>query len=136
MPTRELLVHGVRDPEHDQLAPEVVEEELAAACADAMPRSLEADVLVSPLEGGVAPFWARADEISEGGLFVGTRKRLPPDALLLVEVVFRDPALPKLRLDAHVVHSIPGAGFGCCFVGISEQDKRRLRAIIADRQQA
>lgn len=92
---------------------------------------LEADVLVSPLAGDIEPFWARADEVSEQGLFVRTRKRLPADALLMLEVVFRDLSLPKLRLDAHVVHCIPGAGFGCRFVAGSEQLTRELARIIA-----
>ena len=87
-------------------------------------------VLVSPLLDGCAPFVARGEQLTEEGVFLSTRKVVPVETLLAIEIAFADPALARLRLDAQVVHQVPGAGLGCRFVALSSRDTGRLREAI------
>lgn len=88
-------------------------------------------MLVTPLDRDLGPYWARAEEISHRGMFIRTRRLPREDALLMIELVFPELPVPKLRLDAHVVHRIPGAGFGCRFVAVPERVSRRLSELVA-----
>ncbi|MBW2736227.1 MAG: PilZ domain-containing protein [Deltaproteobacteria bacterium] len=123
--------HGARNQDLDLVTLETVEGDSGTHSPKEDPPALEADVLVMPLAGDTGSFWARADEFSEQGLFLRTRKRLLEDALLILEVVFRNHTLPKLRFDAHVVHCIFGAGFGCRFVAVPRQLSQSLAQIVA-----
>ncbi|MCK5796662.1 MAG: PilZ domain-containing protein [Deltaproteobacteria bacterium] len=99
-------------------------------------KELRADVFVTPLDSSLLPFWAAAEEVSHQGVFIRTRRLPREDALLLLELVFPDLSVPKLRLDAHVVHRIPGAGFGCRFVAVPAKVSSRLSELIAYRAAA
>ena len=92
---------------------------------------MRADVLVTPLDHDLAPFWAKAEELSHRGMFIRTRRLPREGTLLMLELVFPELPIPKLRLDAHVVHRIPGAGFGCSFVSVPARAARRLSEIVS-----
>jgi hypothetical protein len=92
---------------------------------------LRVDVLVSPLAQDIDAFWARAREIGHEGMFLSTHERLQAETLLMLELVFPTLSMPKLRVDAQIVHTIPGAGFGCRFVAVSERLRGRLSELIA-----
>lgn len=94
-------------------------------------QSLQADVLVTPLDHELGPFWATAGEVSHRGMFIRTRCLPREDTLLMIELVFPELPVPKLRLDAHVVHRIPGAGFGCRFIAVPDRVARRLSELVA-----
>jgi hypothetical protein len=71
-------------------------------------------VVVTPIGPNGEPlqeFTGIVDEVDQQGVFVRTSKQLPEHTLVLLDIKLRRQEM----LEAVVVHSIPGAGFGCRF---------------------
>lgn len=91
--------------------------------------SLAADVLVLEREAEQqSGFWAKARDISRGGVFIETAKTVPSDALVRLKIV-PDRGL-TMRATARVIHQYRGTGFGCAFVSLSRLSGRRLDALL------
>lgn len=84
---------------------------------------IQADVLVVPKNSEQDHFWAVTENISAGGMFVRTERKLPIYAEIQVKI------FPEKGFVVNAVASVVHAsekGFGCCFAYIPHQSKNYL----------
>jgi hypothetical protein len=80
----------------------------------------DAQVLVIPKdEEEHQRFWASADNISSGGMFINTSHKLPLYSELRAKIVPREGGV-SVHATARVVRESEGTGVGCCFVHMAE----------------
>ena len=89
-------------------------------------RAINAPVLVIPRDG--ASFWAKARDISRGGMFIRTDRWLPVDAELRTKILSDETVL--IHATARVVRRCEGEGVGCCFVHLPAQSTVRLDRLL------
>jgi hypothetical protein len=79
----------------------------------------DAHVLVIPENEEHQRFWASADNISSGGMFINTSHKLPLYSELRAKIVPREGGV-SVHATARVVRESEGTGVGCCFVHMAE----------------
>jgi hypothetical protein len=85
---------------------------------------IQAVVQVTPTNSALKGFWARADNVSHGGMFLRTAVRLPLYTEL--EAKITPEHLPTFRAKARVVRARDGEGIGCCFSHLTAQSRLYL----------
>lgn len=92
-------------------------------------------VMVIPLDGQEEPFWATSEDLSARGLFVNGRRQPAIDQVLMLKIVLPESIVGRnrrpLRVKARVVHALPGVGFGCKFVEMTEVAADVINTIVA-----
>ena len=90
-------------------------------------RAINASVLVIP-RNGAESFWAKARDISRGGMFIRTDRWLPVDAELRTQILPDETT--TIHATARVVRRCEGEGVGCCFVHLPAQSTVRLDRLL------
>ena len=93
------------------------------------------EVMVIPLDGQEEPFWATSEDLSSRGLFITGRRQPPIDQVLMLKIVLPEALVGRqrrpVRVKARVVHALPGVGFGCKFVEMTEHASDVINTIMA-----
>jgi hypothetical protein len=87
-------------------------------------------VKIVPQDPRLPPFWGTTEDLSSRGVFVRSLQRLPLEARVTLEL-YPSQGQQRIKVEAEVVHRIPGFGFGCAFVGLSKVEQVRISWWIA-----
>lgn len=71
-----------------------------------------------------SPFNGVTEDICQQGIFVSSHRELAIDSLVILQI-FTEHGV--LKVMARVVHNIEGAGFGCSFIHLNDQQRVALR---------
>ena len=90
-------------------------------------RAINASVLVIPRDG-TEGFWAKARDISRGGMFIRTDRWLPVYAELRTKILPDE--THAIHATVRVVRHCEGEGVGCCFVHLPAQSTVHLDRLL------
>jgi hypothetical protein len=92
-------------------------------------RTFVLEVILLPLDGRLPGFRAYCREISRDGMFVPSTRPVQLDTLLRLKI--RADGRPSINITAHVVHVIPGQGFGLRFLDVDDRTRCVLTQLVA-----
>jgi hypothetical protein len=92
-------------------------------------RPFTLEVVLLPLDGRLPGFRVYCREIARDGMFIPSTRPVRLDTLLRLKISAR--GRPLLEVTGHVVHVIPGQGFGLRFLDVDDGTRLCLTQLMA-----